>query len=129
MSDPAHKEGTVADAAMLSSILDSLTEPVLVADTEHRVVYMNDAAVRHYSGGESLLGTSLLDCHGERSRRMMRDVLEALRAGEEEHCITDNERHRIFMRAVRDRDGRLIGYFERYAPPGVSPGGPKGERE
>jgi hypothetical protein len=30
--------------------------------------------------------------------------------------ITDNERYRIWMRAVRE-NGRIIGYYERYEPP------------
>jgi hypothetical protein len=44
-------------------------------------------------------------------------VLVALHAGEEERLITDNEKHRIYMRAVRDADGKGLGYYERYAPP------------
>jgi hypothetical protein len=39
----------------------------------------------------------------------------------QEWQITDNEKHRIFMRAVRTPDGRLLGYYERYEPP--RPGG------
>jgi hypothetical protein len=31
--------------------------------------------------------------------------------------ITDSPKHRIYMRAVRDADGKLIGYYERYEPP------------
>jgi hypothetical protein len=73
----------LADAALLSQLLDSLTEPVLVGDTEHTVVYMNRAAAEHYRGGRSLMGTSLLDCHNERSQKIMIEVLAALREGEE----------------------------------------------
>jgi DUF438 domain-containing protein len=105
------------EAPYLTFILDSLTHPILVADTEHRVVYMNKAAVEHYTGGASLIGTSLLDCHNERSQEIMHEVLAALVAGEDERLISDNEKHRIFMRAVRDESGEVIGYFERYEPP------------
>ena len=31
--------------------------------------------------------------------------------------ITDDENHRIYMRAVRDKVGEVIGYYERYEPP------------
>ena len=51
----------MSDTALLKQILDSLTEPVLVGDTDHKVVYMNRAAVDHYTGGTALMGTSLLD--------------------------------------------------------------------
>ncbi|MBN2565207.1 MAG: PAS domain-containing protein [Candidatus Eisenbacteria bacterium] len=106
------------DADMLACILNSLKDPVLMADLEHKIVYMNDAAVAHYSEGASLLGSSLLDCHNAKSGEIIREVLEALRNGEDERLITDNERHRIFMRAVRGEDGELMGYYERYEPPG-----------
>jgi nitrogen-specific signal transduction histidine kinase len=98
----------------MSDILDSLTEPVLVGDTEHTVVYMNKAAADFYTGGESLMGTSLLDCHNERSREIMVEVLAALRDGEDERLISENVKRRIYMRAVRNGSGELIGYYERY---------------
>ncbi len=31
--------------------------------------------------------------------------------------ITDDEKHRIYMRAVRNEQGELLGYYERYEPP------------
>jgi nitrogen-specific signal transduction histidine kinase len=104
----------MTDATLPAQVLDSLTDPVLVADTEHTVVYMNSVAVDHYTGGEALMGTSLLDCHNEHSRKMMIEVLAALRAGEEERLISDDEKRRIYMRAVRDEAGELVGYYERY---------------
>ncbi len=107
----------MTDTALPVQILDSLVDPVLVADTEHVVVYMNSAAVEHYTGGETLMGTSLLDCHNERSQKMMIEVLAALRDGEEERLISDDEKRRIYMRAVRDESGKLVGYYERYERP------------
>jgi len=104
----------VTDIALPAQILDGLVDPVLVADTEHVVIYMNSAAVDHYTGGETLMGTSLLDCHNERSQEMMVEVLAALRAGEEERLISDDEKRRIYMRAVRDESGEVVGYYERY---------------
>ena len=105
------------DATMLAAILDSLKAPILFADTEHVTRYMNKAAIAYYTGGESLIGRSLFDCHNERSQQMMIEILAAMQQGEEERLITDDEEHRIYMRAVRDVDGRLLGYYERYEPP------------
>ena len=106
------------DAGFAASILDSLRDPVLVADTEHTIRYMNRAAIAHYEEGESLLGRSLLDCHNERSCDMIVEILAAMQQeGVEEQLITDDEEHRIFMRAVRDPAGRVLGYYERYEPP------------
>jgi nitrogen-specific signal transduction histidine kinase len=106
----------MTDATLMAQILDSFTDPVLVADTEHTVIYMNSAAVDHYTGGASLMGTSLLDCHNEHSQKVMIEVLAALREGEEERLILDSEEKRIYMRAVRDGSGELVGYYERYEP-------------
>jgi len=106
------------DASFMAAILDSLKDPVLVADTEHVTRYMNRAAMAYYEEGADLIGRSLLDCHNQRSQQMMVDILAAMQTeGLEERLITDNEKHRIYMRAVRDPDGGLLGYYERYEPP------------
>lgn len=99
------------------SILNSIREPVLVADINHIVQYMNEAAINHYEDGKKLLGSNLLLCHNEDSQKMMIDILTKMQNGLDEELITDNEKYRIFMRAVRDENGRLVGYFERYEPP------------
>ena len=101
----------------LKNLLDSIKDPLLVADTNHIVQYMNKAAIAHYSEGQKLLKTNLLKCHNEESQKMMIEILYKLQNGLEEKLITDNEKYRIFMRAVRDDRGKLIGYFERYEPP------------
>ena len=107
------------DSTLMAAILDSLKEPVLFADTEHMTRYMNKAAIAHYTGGESLIGRSLLECHNEESQRTMIEILAVMQnGGIEEQLITDDEEHRIYMRAVRDEDGRVLGYYERYEPPG-----------
>ena len=106
-----------ADLELLDAFLDSLRHPFLFVDTEHVIRRMNRAAIAHYKEGEALLGRSIFDCHNETSCHMIREVFAAMEAGEDERLITDNRKHRIFMRAVRDRAGRLIGYYERYEPP------------
>ena len=44
-------------------------------------------------------------------------ALAAMHEGLDERLIADNEKHRIYMRAVRDEDGNVLGYYERYEPP------------
>lgn len=99
---------------LLRAILDSLDTPILVADVGHIVRYMNRAAVAHYPGGKSLLGRSLLECHTPHSQEIILKTLEDLYAGAEERLISENEERRVYMRAVRDPEGRLLGYYERY---------------
>jgi len=81
---------------------------------------MNKAAIAYYDEGADLIGRSLLKCHNQQSQRTIIEVLAALQDGEEERLITDNEEHRIYMRAVRGADGRVLGYYERYEPPTTS---------
>lgn len=104
------------ELALLRAILDSLDTPILVADTGHMIRYMNRTAAAHYPGGEALLGRSLLECHNSRSQQIILEVLNDLQAGVEERLISENEHRRVYMRAVRDPEGRLLGYYERYEP-------------
>ena len=105
------------DLIQALALLDAIHDPVLFADCDHRVRYLNRAAAEHYSEGYRLLNSNLLECHNETSQRMMIDILDRMLQGLDEELITDNEKQRIFMRAVRDVDGKLLGYFERYEPP------------
>lgn len=105
------------DSATMAALLDSLKDRLLLADTNHIVRYMNKAAIAYYKEGDALLGTSLLDCHNERSQQMMVEILAEMHQGLEERLITDNEKYRIYMRVVRDPEGRVLGYYERYEPP------------
>ena len=105
------------DAALMASILDSLEDRLVFADTGHVIRYMNRAAIAHYEDGAGLIGRSVLECHNAESRAVILEILQAMHGGEEERLITDNEEHRIYMRAVRDAGGRLVGYYERYEPP------------
>jgi len=108
----------MADDGLLAAILDSLKDPVLVADPNHVTLYMNKRAKTYYKEGDSLLGRSLLECHNAESQATMIEILAAMQTeGLEERLITDNEKYRIYMRAVRDEAGQVLGYYERYEPP------------
>ena len=102
---------------MKDAILDSLKNPVVFCDLDHIMCYMNKAAKSHYSEGESLIGKNVLECHNETSQKQMLEIFEEMKQGLEERLITDNEKYRIYMRAVRDDFGALLGYYERYEPP------------
>ncbi|NLC70010.1 MAG: PAS domain-containing protein [Desulfuromonadaceae bacterium] len=107
----------ICDSQLFAAFMDSLKNPFLFVDNDHIIRYLNRAAKAHYSEGEKLIGRSILDCHNEDSRRQILEIFEKMKEGLEERLITDNERHRIYMRAVRDPLGRLLGYYERYEPP------------
>lgn len=112
-----NKGAGMIDKLTMRHILNSLKNPVVLTDMDHKIVFMNKAAVAHYEKGEALLGTSIFDCHNENSNKIIREIFEEMKKGLDERMITDDEKHRVYMRAVRDETGALIGYYERYEPP------------
>ena len=107
----------MTDPQLIAAILDGLRDPVLFCDTDHVMQYMNKAAIAHFKEGEGLLGRSVMGCHNERSRRVIVETLAMLEAGAEERLISDTDQSRIYMRAVRNVEGKVAGYYERYEPP------------
>ena len=107
------------DMNLMTALLDSFKNPVVFADTEHAIIYMNRSAIERFAdnGGSKIIGTSLLECHNDQSQKVMFEILAAMQNGEDERLITDSEKHRAYMRAVRDSAGNLLGYYERYEPP------------
>jgi PAS domain-containing protein len=101
------------DLPLADALLDSLREPLIFVDPHHVIRYMNRAALAHYKQGAALLGTSLLACHNERSQETIREIWARLEAGEEGVLYGKQPEVRLYMRAVRDGEGRLIGYIER----------------
>jgi hypothetical protein len=47
----------------------------------------------------------------------MIEILAAMQEGLEEQLITEKDEYNVYMRAIRDQDGKLLGYYERYEPP------------
>ena len=101
---------------MYKELLDSLVEPIVMADTEHVMVYMNKAAEKQFKkwGGKKLLGKSVFDCHNDNSCKVIKEVFAKMLDGLDEELIGDTDKQLIFMRAVRDETGQVIGYYERY---------------
>lgn len=107
----------IFDLDFFRDLLDSFKNPVLFADTGHIVRYANRAAEKFYPDGDRLVGRSLFDCHNQQSQKLMMEILQQMKQGLEETLITDNEKRRIYMRAVRNKKGQLLGYYERFEPP------------
>lgn len=102
------------------SIIDEDRCAVVICNLEHEILYMNPAAAARYakSGGAGLTGKSLLDCHGGRSREMIGKVIAWFEASTEHNRIytfrNEKENKDVYMVALRDEDGTLIGYYEKH---------------
>ena len=105
------------ESRILALLLDSWNKPVVFVDTDHRIQYMNKPARRHYSKWGDVIGKSIFDCHNPESGKTIREVFARFAEGTREVMITDSPKHRVYMRAVRDEEGKVIGYYERYDPP------------
>ena len=102
------------------AVLDEDKAPVVICDLEHTIVYMNPVACRRYEkqGGAELLGKSLLDCHNAKSNEMINRVLDWFRESPDNNRIftfrNEKENKDVYMVALRDDSGRLIGYYEKH---------------
>lgn len=102
------------DARTMLAILGSLHESVVFVDMNHVITYANKAALAQYAKWGDIVGRSIFDCHNEQSGETIREIFAAFQQGEDERLISENEKRRIYMTAVRDETGTLIGYSERY---------------
>lgn len=103
---------------MMSCILDSIPYPILFVDCGHIIRYMNNAAKHHYyteRGYKDLIGKSLFECHNESSKEKIIAAFEKIKEhGNEIFIGVSVKNQRIYMNPVRDGEGELVGYFERF---------------
>ena len=107
-------------SVFLKSVTDSDIAPIVICNLEHKIIYMNPSAAERYSkhGGYSLIGSSLLDCHNNESNKKILQVVEWFRKspGNNRSFTFHNSKENkdVYMIALRDKDGELIGYYEKH---------------
>jgi hypothetical protein len=102
------------------SILDEDKCAVVICDINHKIIYMNPAACVNYAkhGGGALTGKSLLDCHNDKSKEMIVKVIDFFKSDRTHNRIhtfyNEKENKDVYMVALRDESGKLIGYYEKH---------------
>ena len=102
------------------SVLEQDKAPIVLCDLEHTVIYMNKAAALRYGnrGGYDLLGKSLMCCHSPKSQELISKVIDWFSESPNNNIIfesrNDEENKDVYMVALRDEDGKLIGYYEKH---------------
>ncbi len=102
------------------SVLEQDSCAVVLCSLDHQIIYMNPAAVSRYarSGGASLVGKSLLDCHSAPARDRIERVTAWFAESQANNRIytfrNEEENKDVYMVALRDTDGTLIGYYEKH---------------
>ncbi len=105
---------------LLKSALALDPAPVVLCDLKHRIAYMNPAAMAHYEkqGGAALVGASLMGCHNDRSRQRIERVIAWFAESPEHNRIytfrNERENKDVYMMALRDEAGQLVGYWEKH---------------
>lgn len=106
--------------AMFKSVLEQDRSAVVLCDLNHTIVYMNPAAARNYAkwGGAALTGRSLMNCHSPKARQTITDVVGWFTESRDHNMIytfrNEEEQKDVYMVALRDDDGVLIGYYEKH---------------
>lgn len=101
---------------LLKSIADQDTAPVVICDINDIIVYMNPCAIKRYKG--NLTGNSIKDCHPPKANEMIEKVVSWFRESYDNNIMytyrNDTENKDVYMVALRDDDGTLIGYYEKH---------------
>ena len=102
------------------SVLEMDRSPIVLCNLEHKIMYMNPTAAKRYesSGGYKMLGGSVLDCHGPYGKEKLLEVVEWFKADTANNIIYESRNEKeykdVYMVALREDDGTLIGYYEKH---------------
>lgn len=102
--------------SFLKSLVDSDKAPVVICDLEHIVVYMNPAAILRYH--TDITGKSIKLCHNAESNQKIESVISWFKESKDNNIVytsrNDKENKDVYMVALRDDSGTLIGYYEKH---------------
>ena len=102
------------------SIIDQDQCSVVICNLEHEIIYMNPAAVERYGkrGGAGIVGQSIFACHNRQSEELIRQVVDWFAESTAHNRIytfhNEKENRDVYMIALRDEAGTLIGYYEKH---------------
>ena len=102
--------------AFFKSILEQDRAPIVVCDLQSTVIYMNRVAIARYRC--DLTGKSVKSCHPAAANEKIDRVLEWFGESREHNIVytyRNNEENKdVYMVALRDDSGALIGYYEKH---------------
>lgn len=83
---------------------------------QSKVVYMNSSAIARYK--KDLTGRNLKNCHPAAANEKIDQVLKWFGKSRDNNIVytfrNDEENKDVYMIALRDADGVLIGYYEKH---------------
>lgn len=101
---------------LLKSVIDSDTAPVVICNLDSIIVYMNPASIIRYQN--DLTGKNLKNCHNKDSNQIIDKVIVWFKSSKDNNKVytyyNEKENKDVYMIALRDYDGELIGYYEKH---------------
>lgn len=101
---------------LFKSILEQDRAPIVVCNMESTVVYMNPSAIARYK--RDLTGKSIKLCHPAAANEKIDQVLAWFMHSRHNNIVytfrNDEENKDVYMVALRDGNGALIGYYEKH---------------
>lgn len=98
------------------AVLDCDKAEIVICNLEHIIVYMNPAAIHVY--GKDLTGKSIRDCHNPQSCEKIDRVTEWFLHSNDNNVVhtfySEKKNKDVYMVALRDDIGNLIGYYEKH---------------
>ena len=103
-------------STFFKSVLEQDMAPVVICDLEHTVVYMNPSAISRYH--IDLTGKSIKKCHNTQSNEKIDEVVAWFSKNSKNNIVftsrNDEENKDVYMVALRNDSGELIGYYEKH---------------
>ena len=103
---------------LFEAILDSIPYKIVFVDTDFVIRFMDKTAKHHYygmRGYRDLEGKSIFACHNEKSAERIKEAVEKLKDHKNQIYLgVSPENERFYINPVRDENGELIGFFERF---------------
>jgi transcriptional regulator with PAS, ATPase and Fis domain len=91
---------------------DEYPSAVTICDKDAVIVYMNQKAQNTFLkwGGNELIGKSLFDCHGEKSKQKIRELLQSGQANT--YTIEKNGLNKLIHQSAWYVNGKIAGLIE-----------------
>jgi transcriptional regulator with PAS, ATPase and Fis domain len=92
--------------------MEGLDVAITVADKDYTIINMNPKATATFQsyGGSALLGKNLMECHNERSRELMKKIMET--GHPHTYTIEKGGQKKIIHQARWEKDGQIGGLVE-----------------
>lgn len=106
----APAEAASCQDALLPDWAKEMNCAITVCDTGGVILYMNDKAKETYASHGNLIGKNLMGCHNERSKGIIRHLLES--GGQNVYTIEKKGLRKLIYQSARKENGIVKGLCE-----------------